>query len=153
MYQQQGGRGESARKRRPENSGSKQLKREENELMFEILGTDRISLAAGVVQLLRASNGQWQHVHVGVVSMVKDYQRKIYALKLFDIYNGNMLWEQILYKSFSVKSYPRCPKLLSFESDDCVYGLNFSDESEALDLKHHLDKRYEAENKGNPPPV
>lgn len=85
-----------SKKRRPENSGSKLLTNAENQLMFEILGSNRISLAAAVVQLLRASGGQWQHLHVGVVSLVKDYERKLYALKLFDIYNGNMLWEQVL---------------------------------------------------------
>lgn len=43
------------------------------------------------------------------------------------------------------KSYPNCRKLLSFESDDCVYGLNFSDEVEALSMRTHLERRHEAE--------
>jgi hypothetical protein len=84
------------KRRRPDNSGSKLLTSAENQLMFEILGQNRVSLAAAVVQLLRASHGQWQHVHVGVVSLVKDYERKLYALIVFDIYSGNKLWEQIL---------------------------------------------------------
>jgi hypothetical protein len=81
---------------RPPNLGSRLLTTAENQLMFEILGPNRISLVAAVVQLLRASRGQWQHVQVGVVSLVKDYERKLYALMLFDIYNGNKLWEQVL---------------------------------------------------------
>lgn len=84
------------RKRRPDHSGSKLLTSAENQLMFEILGQNRISLSAAVVQLLKASGGKWQHVHVGVVSLVKDYDRKLYTLILFDIYNGQKLWEQVL---------------------------------------------------------
>lgn len=53
-------------------------------------------MAAAVVQLLKASRGEWKHVEVGVLSLVKDYDRKLYTLTLFDIYNGNKLWEQIL---------------------------------------------------------
>ncbi|KAI6206745.1 hypothetical protein M3Y94_00947600 [Aphelenchoides besseyi] len=135
------------RKERPENSGSTLLTRQENQLLFETLGSKRISLAAAVVQLLRASGGAWSHEHVGVVSLVKDYQRKEYALKLYDIYNAQMLWEQPLYKGFRAKSYSHCRKLLSFEADKCVYGLNFSDDEEAVNLKRHLEKRYEEESK------
>ncbi|KAI6180902.1 WH1 domain containing protein [Aphelenchoides besseyi] len=135
------------RKERPENSGSHLLTRQENQLLFETLGPKRISLAAAVVQLLRASGGAWSHEHVGVVSLVKDYQRKEYALKLYDIYNAQMLWEQPLYKGFRAKSYSHCRKLLSFESDHCIYGLNFSDDEEAVNLKRHLEKRYEEESK------
>lgn len=83
-------------KERPVNTGSKLLTRPENELMFEVLGSERVSLVAGVVQLLKAAHGHWQHVDVGVVSLVKDYQRKVYVLTLFEIYNGKQLWEQVL---------------------------------------------------------
>lgn len=89
---------ESQKKRRPrpDHSGSKILTRPENELMFDILGPNRISLAAAVVQLLKAASGRWQHEHVGVVSLVKDYEQRLYKLVLFDIYNGNELWNQVM---------------------------------------------------------
>ncbi|CAD5225800.1 unnamed protein product [Bursaphelenchus xylophilus] len=137
------------RKERPTNSGSKLLTRPENELMFEVLGPDRVSLAAGVIQLLKSVRDQWQHQHVGVVSLIKDYQRKLYSLALFDIYNGNQLWEQVLYRGFRAKTYQQCPKFLTFEGDGSVFGLNFSDDEEAHGFKIHLEKRYEQEQKGS----
>ncbi|CAD5218431.1 unnamed protein product [Bursaphelenchus okinawaensis] len=140
---------DSRRKVRPANSGSKLLTRPENELMFDVLGVDRVSLSAGVIQLLKSVRGQWQHQHVGVVSLIKDYQRKLYVLTLFDIYNGNQMWEQVLYRGFKAKTYQQCPKFLTFESDDSVYGLNFSDEEEAHEFKAHLEKRYEQEQKNS----
>ena len=85
-----------SQRRRAEHEGSRQLTAQENQLLYETLGSDRVSLCAAVVQLLRASGGAWLHEHVGVVSLVKDYTRKVYALMLFDIYSSTLLWQQIL---------------------------------------------------------
>lgn len=50
------------------------------------------------------------------------------------------------YKNFRATA-TNCPNLLTFEGDDCVFGLNFSNLDEADNFKYHLNKRYEQEQK------
>ncbi len=45
------------------------------------------------------------------------------------------------YKNFRATYYAKCPRFLSFEGDTAVYGLSFSDTTEADNFKAHLDKR------------
>ncbi|VDK55593.1 unnamed protein product [Anisakis simplex] len=126
------------------------LNASENEILYSLLGHDCISLAAGVVQLLRADphNARvWTRAHVGVVSLVKDYPKRSYFLRLYEIFKNKFVWEQMLYKNFRVSSTATCPNLLTFEGDECMYGLNFSDREEAINFKAHLDKRFEQEQK------
>uniref|UniRef100_A0A0M3HR10 WH1 domain-containing protein n=1 Tax=Ascaris lumbricoides TaxID=6252 RepID=A0A0M3HR10_ASCLU len=133
---------------RPPNYGAQLLSAAENQTLFSLLGHDCISLAAGVVQLLKADPDNprfWTKVHVGVISLVKDYEKRAYFLRLYEIFKKQFTWEQMLYKNFRVSSAPTCPNLLSFEGDECVYGVNFSSREEAINFKHHLDKRYEQE--------
>ncbi|KHN83581.1 Wiskott-Aldrich syndrome protein [Toxocara canis] len=136
------------KKERPPNSGAQLLNASENQTLFSLLGHDCISLAAGVVQLLKADpqNARfWTRVHVGVISLVKDYEKRAYFLRLYEIFKKQFAWEQMLYKNFRASSAPTCPNLLTFEGDECVFGLNFSSREEAVNFKHHLDKRYEQE--------
>ena len=87
------------RRERPKSSGSALLTDAENEQLFGVLGPDRISLAAGVTQLLAATPdtpNQWRKLNVGVASLVKDYGMKTYAISLFDVFSGEGLWTQIL---------------------------------------------------------
>uniref|UniRef100_A0A914CBA7 WASp n=1 Tax=Acrobeloides nanus TaxID=290746 RepID=A0A914CBA7_9BILA len=133
------------KRERPPNTGSKLLANHENQVLYSLLGNDCISLAAGVVQLLRGENRTWRKFHVGVISLVKDYNKRSYVLRLYDIQKNVLLWEQTLYKNFRAKEYASHRTLLAFEGDTCVYGLNFSNPNEAQDFKYHLDKRYEQE--------
>uniref|UniRef100_A0A915PHV9 WH1 domain-containing protein n=1 Tax=Setaria digitata TaxID=48799 RepID=A0A915PHV9_9BILA len=137
-------------KKRPPNTGALLFNSAENSTLFSLLGHDCISLAAGVVQLLKSdprNPGIWIKAHRGVVSLVKDYDKRAYFLRLYDIYRKQYLWQQMLYKNFHALQPSGCPNLLTFEGDDCVFGLNFSSKEEAYSFKSHLDKRYEQEKK------
>ena len=95
-----GDRGSRKKKERPKHNGSAQLTDAENEQLFGILGQDRISLCAGVAQLLVAQspeNSTWRKVNVGVVVLIKDYFNRNYALAMYDIFKQAPLWNQILY--------------------------------------------------------
>lgn len=81
---------------RPQNTGSSLLSNHENQTLFSLLGHDCISLAAGVVQLLRGENRTWRKIHVGIISLVKDYNKRAYVLRLYDIVKREPLWEQML---------------------------------------------------------
>ncbi|KAE9421214.1 hypothetical protein Angca_004103 [Angiostrongylus cantonensis] len=137
------------KRRRPPNTGSKLLERQENEMLFSILGADNVSLSAAVVELLFVENKQWKLTFRGVVSLVKDYQNRAYFLRLYDILSGRKLWDFRLYKGFRAVGYGNCPYLLTFEDESRrqSYGLNFSSVEETHDFKGHLDKRYEQESK------
>ncbi|CAG9539147.1 unnamed protein product [Cercopithifilaria johnstoni] len=137
-------------KKRPPNTGALLFNSVENSTLFSLLGHDCISLAAGVVQLLKSdprNPGVWIKAHKGVVSLVKDYDKRAYFLRLYDIYRKQYLWQQMLYKNFHASQPLGCPHLLTFEGDECVFGLNFSSKEEAYSFKSHLDKRYEQEKK------
>ncbi|TKR60705.1 hypothetical protein L596_027910 [Steinernema carpocapsae] len=140
---------ERRKKPKPANTGSNLLTDDENQRLYVLLGGDSVSLAAGVVQLLATDgdHSRWQAKNIGVVSLVKDYNRRVYVLKLFEIYKQTSPWEQILYKNFRVKTNSIHQELLTFEGDYCMYGLNFSSRDEAVNFKVHLDKRYEQEQK------
>ncbi|VDK64976.1 unnamed protein product [Anisakis simplex] len=87
------------KKERPQNQGATLLNASENEILYSLLGHDCISLAAGVVQLLRADphNARvWTRAHVGVVSLVKDYPKRSYFLRLYEIFKNKFVWEQML---------------------------------------------------------
>ncbi|KAK6747250.1 hypothetical protein RB195_000455 [Necator americanus] len=141
--------GGDRKKRRPPNTGSKLLERQENEMLFSIIGPDNISLSAAVVELLFVESRQWKLTFRGVISLVKDYQNRAYFLRLYDILSGRKLWDFRLYRGFQAVSYGNCPCLLTFEDESRrhVYGLNFASIEEARDFKGHLDKRHEQEGK------
>ncbi|KAH7714885.1 WH1 domain containing protein [Aphelenchoides avenae] len=138
------------RRKRPLSTGTKLLTATENEKFKAVLGQDRVSLCAAIVQLLRTSREDpwsWQKAHTGVVSLVKDYSRRSFVIAVFDVEYFDLLWEQMLYENFQAKGYPNCPCLITFEGDNFMYGLNFADLEEARNFKQYLDKRYETEQK------
>ena len=84
------------RKSRPQNSGSSLLSDYENSSLFASLGNDCISLTAAVCQLYRGDNGKWTRIVTGVVSLVKDYNRRSYVMRMYDMESKIMSWEQTL---------------------------------------------------------
>lgn len=71
----------------------------ENAVLFSLLGRDSVSLAAGVVQLLRTDSRNpraWMKAHIGVISLVKDFEKRAYFLRLYDISKKQFLWQQML---------------------------------------------------------
>lgn len=84
------------KRERPPNAGSSMLNNQENQTLFSLLGHDCISLTAGVAQLLRGENRMWRKINVGVISLVKDYNKRSYVLRLYDVVKREQLWEQTL---------------------------------------------------------
>lgn len=157
--------GSRKRRERPSPIGSSLLSDDENRQLFEIMGRDRISFAAGVAQLLASCPEKpniWSKVNLGVAILVKDYRNKFYQLCMYDIFKKDPLWTQTLfvffpfidlwsnifrYKNFSAHYYVNCPRFITFESDSCVNALNFADFDEAERFKIALNKRRDHEKK------
>ncbi|KAM3587268.1 uncharacterized protein V6R79_000495 [Siganus canaliculatus] len=115
--------------RRQSNVGSHLLTPQENDYLFHHLGRKCISLSSAVVQVFTGDrNSSWNKRCCGVACLVKDNPQRSYYIRVFDIRDGKLLFEQELYHNFSV--YAPKPYFLTFAGDSCQVGLNFSSEEE-----------------------
>ncbi|NP_956232.1 WASP actin nucleation promoting factor b [Danio rerio] len=115
-----------------ENVSSSLLSSLENERLQELLGRRCVAMATAVVQLYMAlphSPTEWSLQHTGVMCFVKDNPRRSYYIRLFDIMEAKVVWEQELYNQMTYS----CPLRFfhTFAADDCQVGLNFASETEA----------------------
>jgi len=109
------------------------LSSEENSLVYAMLGPRCQSLVATVAQVY-CSEGpghsyRWNKRCTGVVSFVKDNVKRSYYIRVYDIDQSLLVFEQEIYQQFKYKN-PR-PYFHTFEGDDSQIGLNFADEREA----------------------
>ncbi|XP_041833381.1 LOW QUALITY PROTEIN: WASP like actin nucleation promoting factor b [Melanotaenia boesemani] len=116
--------------RRQTNVGSLLLTQQENECLFNYLGKKCITLSSAVVQVFTAErNGSWNKRCCGVACLVKDNPQRSYYIRVLDIRDGKIMFEQELYANFSTnlsRSY-----FITFAGDSCQVGLNFANEEES----------------------
>lgn len=125
-----------------QNVPSSLLSQEENQKIFLALGKSCSTLGTTVVQLFLTEepyHSSWIKKNCGVVCFVKDCDRRSYFIKLFDMDKCVWVWEQELYNQFVYK--PSCTFFHVFEADNCMAGLNFADNDEALNFKSVIQKR------------
>uniref|UniRef100_A0A1I8BVB4 WH1 domain-containing protein n=1 Tax=Meloidogyne hapla TaxID=6305 RepID=A0A1I8BVB4_MELHA len=130
---------EQRKRERPKPIGSSLVSDAENEQLFQLLGNDRISIVAGVAQLLAQdySSNAWKKVKDGLAVLTKDYAKKHFSLCQYDILNHKIVFEKVLDEDFEVKFYDKCYEFVSFEGGS-PYALNFSYYSEARKFKNKL---------------
>nr|2IFS_A Chain A, Wiskott-Aldrich Syndrome Protein interacting protein and Neural Wiskott-Aldrich syndrome protein chimera [unidentified] len=98
--------------------------------LFSFLGKKCVTMSSAVVQLYAADrNCMWSKKCSGVACLVKDNPQRSYFLRIFDIKDGKLLWEQELYNNFVYNS-PR-GYFHTFAGDTCQVALNFANEEEA----------------------
>ncbi|MBN3306591.1 WASP protein, partial [Amia calva] len=85
------------------------------------------------------SSNRWSLQHCGVICFVKDNPKRSYFIRLYDIKEGKMIWEQELYNQFIYLT--PTPYFHTFPADDCQVGLNFADEFEANNFQNHLEDK------------
>ncbi|CAL8386424.1 unnamed protein product [Gadus morhua 'NCC'] len=116
--------------RRQPSAGSILLTPQENECLFNHLGRKCMALASAVVQVYTAERGSnWTKRSCGVACLVKDNPMRSYFIRVFDLKEAKMTFEQELYNNFTFntsKSY-----FITFPGDTCQVGLNFASEEEA----------------------
>ncbi|XP_059893899.1 actin nucleation-promoting factor WASL-like isoform X2 [Gadus macrocephalus] len=116
--------------RRQPSAGSILLTPQENECLFNHLGRKCMALASAVVQVYTAERGSsWTKRSCGVACLVKDNPMRSYFIRVFDLKEAKMTFEQELYNNFNIntsKSY-----FITFPGDTCQVGLNFASEEEA----------------------
>ncbi|XP_074481197.1 actin nucleation-promoting factor WASL-like isoform X1 [Sebastes fasciatus] len=125
--------------RRQANVSSILLTPQENEHLFNYLGRKCIALSSAVVQVYTADrNSSWTKRCCGVACLVKDNPNRSYFIRVLDIKDGKIMFEQELYNNFTIylpKSY-----FITFAGDTCQVGLNFASEEEAKRFKNHMNE-------------
>ncbi|CAG0909941.1 unnamed protein product, partial [Cyprideis torosa] len=88
------------------------------------------TMASGVVQLFRSLDDRsWEKMAAGVVTLIRDNEKRSFFIRVFSIVREMQLFEQELYLQFELKQMS--PFFYAFEGDDCMYGVNFANEQEA----------------------
>ncbi|KAI4802741.1 hypothetical protein KUCAC02_006318 [Chaenocephalus aceratus] len=125
--------------RRQANVGSILLTPQENDCLFNYLGRKCISLSSAVVQLYTSDrNSIWNKRGCGVACLVKDNPLRSYFIRVWDIKEGKMMFEQELYNNFSI--YLPKPYFITFIGDNCQVGLNFASEEETKRFRGHVNE-------------
>ncbi|XP_066436032.1 actin nucleation-promoting factor WAS isoform X1 [Eleutherodactylus coqui] len=144
--------------RTQENAPSVLLKAQENQKLFQLLGRKCTALATTVVQLFLAPGGdRWMKQSCGVVCLVKDNPKRSYFIRLYDVTEEKLMWEQELYQQLMYLT--PAPFFHTFPSDECQVGLNFANEEEAeafqTVVEEKLQKRQHRQDKRQviPPPA
>ncbi|XP_034529503.1 WASP like actin nucleation promoting factor b isoform X3 [Notolabrus celidotus] len=141
--------------RRMANVGSILLTPQENEAIFSHLGRKCITLCSAVVQVFTSDrNSSWNKRCCGVACLVKDNPQRSYYIRVFDIKDGKMTFEQELYNNFNI--YLSKPYFISFAGDACQVGLNFASEEETkrfrTQVQELLGRRQRKTEKRRDPP-
>lgn len=136
-------------------SESRLLSREENLLLFSLLGAKCQSLASSVVQLFLTespNHSHWKRKDAGIMCLVKDHTKRSYFFRwvliftcgqlviihflikminfrLYCLTRKMMVWENELYNGLEYTA-PRV-WLHTFEAETCMAAFNFADEEEA----------------------
>ncbi|XP_059181804.1 LOW QUALITY PROTEIN: WASP like actin nucleation promoting factor b [Centropristis striata] len=125
--------------RRQTNIGSILLTPQENDSLFNHLGRKCISLSSAVVQVFTAErNSSWNKKCCGVACLVKDNPLRSYFIRVLDIKDGKIMFEQELYNNFSI--YLPKPYFITFTGDTCQVGLNFASEEETKRFRSQVNE-------------
>ncbi|XP_058481213.1 WASP like actin nucleation promoting factor b isoform X2 [Solea solea] len=123
--------------RRQTNVGSILLTPQENECIFNHLGRKCMTLSSAVVQVFTSDrNSSWNKRCCGVACLVKDNPLRSYFIRVLDVRDGKMTFEQELYNNFSI--YVPKPYFITFAGDTCQVGLSFASEEETKRFHGHL---------------
>ncbi|CAF4008394.1 unnamed protein product [Rotaria sp. Silwood1] len=92
----------ATRRQRPTHNPSKNLSADELQSLYDILGSNCVALATAVAQVLHSDNGTWGRPLAGIFCFVKDYDKRSYCFRLYDLksfFNDKtprQLFEQVL---------------------------------------------------------
>lgn len=96
---------------------SKNLSKDENDLVFQLIGRKCVSLCSTVAQVFitEPPEVRWIKKGTGVLCFVKDNQKRSYYCRLYCLMSHRMIWEQEMYDTIEMsknQSY-----LITFEGE------------------------------------
>ncbi|XP_050537126.1 actin nucleation-promoting factor WASL-like [Daktulosphaira vitifoliae] len=137
---------------------SQLLSKDENDSVIQLLGPKCQSLSMAVVQLFSTDSPEstdWRQKNFGILSFVRDPNRKSYYFRLYCPIRHQLLWEHEMYNGLQ---YQISAKFFHcFEAEECIVGFNFASEDEATNFeeaviglqKKRRVKRLEQRNKAH----
>ncbi|GCC34485.1 actin nucleation-promoting factor WASL-like isoform X1 [Chiloscyllium punctatum] len=148
---------QSSNRPRANNVGSMLLTPQENEALFSCLGRKCLTLSSAVVQVFAAErSSHWTKKCCGVACLIKDNPQRSYFIRVYDIKDGRLMWEQEMYNNFVYN--PSRSYFHTFIGDASQIGLNFASEEEARRFKFAVSdiigrRQRRTEKRREPPPL
>jgi neural Wiskott-Aldrich syndrome protein len=101
---------------------SNNLSKDENELVFHLMGRRCTSLCTTVAQvyLTEPPDCRWMKKATGALCFVKDNAKRSYYCRLFCLIKHTVMWEQEMYDTIEISK--TLPYLLTFEGQvTCLF--------------------------------
>ena len=143
------------RRNKLEHDRSLKLEEHENAKLLEhVQSSNGVSMSTAVIQLFTSSKmeqGQWCKQYAGVICLVKDYTRKSYFFRLFNLM-PKLVWEDELEKDLDYVKLTDCFYYFRSKNNELI-GFNFTSIDEALKFHRAVTKAinslYKLEQKHN----
>ncbi|VVC46089.1 CRIB domain,PH domain-like,WASP family, EVH1 domain,WH1/EVH1 domain,WH2 domain,Wiscott-Aldrich syndrome [Cinara cedri] len=111
---------------------SQLLGKDENDSVLQLLGPKCQSLSMAVVQFFSTDGPEgteWRQKNFGILSFVKDPNRKSYYFRLYCPIRHQLLWEHEMYNGLHYQTPAKF--FHCFEAEECIVGFNYASEEEA----------------------
>ncbi|CAF1360872.1 unnamed protein product [Rotaria sordida] len=134
---------------RPTHNLSKNLSQNEIQCLYDLLGNNCVTLATAVAQILHTHNNIWKKHSSGVLCFIKDYNKRTYYFRLYDLQLKQSIYEEIISSSLHLEKISD----LFYIFDGMYYkvGINFIDQIEAKTFCNYFHtKQDNRQNKKNP---
>ncbi|CAF2062950.1 unnamed protein product [Rotaria magnacalcarata] len=131
----------TTRQQRPTNNPSRNLSESELRSLYDILGSNCVTLATAVAQVLHGYNGTWRKQACGVFCFVKDYGNRSYCFRLYDLKAGRSIYDELVPASLRLDK--SVDVFYTFDGSNCKIGINFVDRDEAQTFCHHFHSKQE----------
>ncbi|CAF3798269.1 unnamed protein product [Rotaria sp. Silwood1] len=116
-------------RRRPTHNPSKNLSTNEIQCLYDLLGKNCVTLATTVAQILHADNNNWKKQACGVLCFIKDYNKRNYYFRLYDLQLKQIIYEETISSSLRLEKITNL--FYTFNGMTCKVGINFIDQAEA----------------------
>ncbi|CAF1010902.1 unnamed protein product [Rotaria sp. Silwood1] len=141
----------AVRQQRPTHNPSKNLQQHELSNLYDILGSNCVTLSTAVAQVLHGYNGTWRKQACGVFCFVKDYQNRSYCFRLYDLRSRLSIYEELVPASLRLEK--ALDVFYTFDGSNCKIGINFVDRDEAQTFSHHFHSKQEDRQKKKKTPA
>lgn len=101
---------------------SNNLSKDENELVFNLVGRRCVSLCTTVAQvyLTEPPDCRWLKKATGALCFVKDNAKRSYFCRLYCLIKHRLMWEQEMYDTIDISKSQ--PYLLTFEGEVSLHS-------------------------------
>ncbi|CAM4833736.1 unnamed protein product [Rotaria magnacalcarata] len=128
-------------KQRPSHNPPKNLSQSEIQCLYNILGKNCVTLATAVAQVLHGYDNIWRKIACGVLCFVKDYNKRNYCFRLYDLQLQEAIFEEIVPSSIRLEKKHNL--FYVFDGMNFKIGFNFLDHVETETFCNHFHNKQE----------